>query len=133
MRRADPQPRSVIMTAVPAENRDVVVLITLTVRPEDQQAVVDTIRSAGDPAAVPGLRSISLLRSLDGTQVINHMRWASRDAFDDARAHLPVVGRTRAEVQEIVGDATTHLYEVVDLPAGRTTAAPDPRSDRRSR
>lgn len=103
------------MNLMPTENQGVFVLIALTVRPENQQAVIDTIRSAGDPAQVPGLRSINLLRSLDGTQVINHMRWASKEAFEEARAHLPVIENTRAEVQRLIENAATSIYEVVSL------------------
>jgi heme-degrading monooxygenase HmoA len=96
----------------PTENQGLVTLIVLTVRPENQQTLVDTIRSAGDPADVPGLRASTLLRSLDGTQVINQMHWASKEAFD-ARADLPMVEKTRAEVLQLVENATTNLYEVV--------------------
>ncbi|WP_327140487.1 antibiotic biosynthesis monooxygenase family protein [Nocardia sp. NBC_01327] len=100
------------MNIIPTENPGLFVLIVLTVRPENQQALIDTIGSAGDPAAVPGLRSISLLRSLDGTQVINHMHWAGRAEFEEARAHLPVIEKTRAAAQQLVEHATTNLYEV---------------------
>lgn len=97
------------------EPTDIVVLIELTVRPEHQQTVIDTVRAAGDPGQVRGLRAINLLRGLDGTRVINHMRWTSRQAYEDARAHLPVVKHTRAEVQRLVESATTTVYEVVSL------------------
>lgn len=103
------------MNLIPTENQGVFVLIALTVRPENQQALVDTIRSAGDPAEVPGLRSVHLLRSLDGTQVINHMHWASKEAFEEARATLPVIRNTRAEVQRLIENADTNIYEVVSL------------------
>jgi heme-degrading monooxygenase HmoA len=79
-----------------------------------RQLVVDTIRSAGDPAQVPGLRSINLLRSLDGTQVINHMHWNSKQAYEDARA-LPVVTNTRAAVLRLIEDAATHICERLSL------------------
>ena len=58
------------MNLIPAEGQGLFVLIVLTVRPENQQALIDTIRSAGDPAKVPGLRSINLLRSLDGKNLL---------------------------------------------------------------
>lgn len=94
---------------------DIVVLIELTVRPEHQQTVIDTIRSAGDPGQVPGLRAITLLRGLDGTRVINHLRWTSHQAYEDARAHLTAISNTRAEVRRLVENATTNIYEVVNL------------------
>ena len=103
------------MNVIPAEDQGLFVLIVLTVRPENQQPLIDTIRSAGDPAKVPGLHSINLLRSLDGTQVINHMHWASKDAYEQARARLPVIKNTRAEVQRLIEKAATNMYQVVSL------------------
>jgi heme-degrading monooxygenase HmoA len=105
----------VIVNLIPAEGQGLFVLIVLTVRPENQQALIDTIRSAGDPAKVPGLLSLNLLRNLDGTQVINHMHWASKGAFEEARAHLPMVKNTRAGVQRLIENAATNIYEVVSL------------------
>ncbi|WP_279387958.1 antibiotic biosynthesis monooxygenase family protein [Streptacidiphilus pinicola] len=84
-------------------------------RPERQQAVIDVIRTAGDPGAVPGLRRVHLLRGLDGTQVVNQMLWESREAFEQARAHLPVIERIRAEVERLVEKAVTEVYEVVPV------------------
>jgi hypothetical protein len=55
------------------------------------------------------------LRSLDGTQLVNQMHWASKEAFEAARAHLPMVKDTRAEVLGLIENAATNLYEVVDL------------------
>ena len=104
-----------IVNHIPAKDQGVFVLIVLTVRPGSQQALIDVIRAAGDPATVPGLRSINLLRSLDGTQVINHMHWASQEAYEDASIRLPVIRDTRAEVQRLIEDAATNIYEVVSL------------------
>ena len=103
------------MNLIPSEDQGLFVLIVLTVRPGNQQALIDTIGAAGDPAKVPGLRSINLLRSLDGTQVINHMHWASKDAYEQARDRLPVIRNTRAEVQRLIESAATNIYEVVSL------------------
>lgn len=103
------------MNLIHTEDQGLFVLIVLTVRPENQQALIDTIRSAGDPAKVPGLHSINLLRSLDGTQVINHMHWASQEAYEEARGRFPVIKNTRAEVQRLIQDAATNIYEAVSL------------------
>jgi hypothetical protein len=102
----------------PEESAQVVVVqIALTVRPGNQQAVIDAIRSAGDPGQVPGLLSVNLLRSLDGTRVINQMRWSRREAYEQARAQLPLVRDTRAAVQRLVEGSTTTIYgEVRDAP-----------------
>jgi heme-degrading monooxygenase HmoA len=106
----------VTVNLIPAQDQGVFVLIVLTVRPGQQQALIDTIRAAGDPATVPGLRSIALLRSLDGTQVINHMHWASREAYEEASAGLPAIRDTRAGVQRLIEHAAANVYEAVSLP-----------------
>ncbi|MGT2462872.1 antibiotic biosynthesis monooxygenase family protein [Sinomonas atrocyanea] len=88
----------------------VYVLIVLTVRPENQQAVIDILRAAGDAAAVPGLRSRAVLRSLDGTQVINHMHWDSKEAYDYAHDHHPAIRATRSRVQELIETASANAF-----------------------
>jgi heme-degrading monooxygenase HmoA len=103
----------VTVNLIPAQDQGVFVLIVLTVRPGKQLAVIDTIRAAGDAATVPGLRSISLLRSLDGTQVINHMHWASRQAYEEASAALPAIRDTRAGVRRLIEHAAANVYEAV--------------------
>jgi heme-degrading monooxygenase HmoA len=55
------------------------------------------------------------LRSLDGTQVINHMHWASKEAFEEARAHSPMIENTRAGVQRLIENSAMNIYEVVSL------------------
>src|SRR5215475_5068781 len=95
----------------------VFVVNVFTVRPENPQALVDCIRAAGDPATVPGLLSMHLLRSKDGTQVINHMRWASKAAFDEATAHNAMIADTRDRVGELIEGARPGLYEVIELKA----------------
>jgi heme-degrading monooxygenase HmoA len=90
-----------------------------TVRPENQQALVDCIRSAGDPADVPGLRSMHLLRSLDGTRVINHMHWESEAAFAAASRGNPVIAATRDRVGELIENASPDRYEIIDLSRAR--------------
>jgi heme-degrading monooxygenase HmoA len=101
---------------IPAEDHQGLFAVNVfTVRPENQQALVDAIRSAGDPGEIPGLLSIHLLRSLDGRQVINHMHWASKEAFEEAVAHHPAIEATRAVVEGLIENARPNLYEVVSL------------------
>lgn len=101
------------MNLIPTPNQGVFVLIVLTVQPENQQTVIDTIRSAGDPALIPGLLSLDLLRSLDGTQVINHMHWADRSAFEQARVDIPAIQNVRSDVLGLIESASSNIYEVV--------------------
>jgi heme-degrading monooxygenase HmoA len=90
-----------------------------TVRPENQQALIDTIRTAADPAEVPGLRAMHLLRSLDGTQVINHMQWESEEAFAAATAGNAFIAATRERVHGLIERAGPDRYEVIDLARSR--------------
>jgi heme-degrading monooxygenase HmoA len=90
-------------------------LNVFTVRPENQQAVIDAIRAAGHVEDVPGLRSIHLLRSHDGTRVINHMHWESPEAFEAATAGNAVIAATRRAVMDLVEGARPDRYDVIDL------------------
>jgi heme-degrading monooxygenase HmoA len=63
---------------------------------------------------MPGLRSIQLLRGLDGTKVISHMRWDSQAAFRQATINNPRIAATMQHVAELIEAAEPGLYEVVD-------------------
>ena len=93
--------------------RGVLAINIFTVRPENQQALLDCIREAGDPNSIPGLESMYLLRSLDGTQVINHMQWVSEDAFNQATSGNPVIADTMKQVMRLVEQAGPNRYEIV--------------------
>jgi heme-degrading monooxygenase HmoA len=86
-----------------------------TVRPENQRPLIDCIRAAGHQADVPGLLSMHLLRSLDGTQVINHMHWADEEAFRRATRENPVIAATRRQVDRLIEGAGPNLYEIVEV------------------
>jgi heme-degrading monooxygenase HmoA len=86
-----------------------------TVRPENQQALIECIRDTGRPGDIPGLVAVSLFRSLDGTQVINHMQWTSREAFVQATASDSAIASTRRRVQELIEGAGPNLYEILTL------------------
>jgi heme-degrading monooxygenase HmoA len=59
--------------------------------------------------------SVHLLRSLDGTQVINHMHWADEDAFRRATRENPMIAAAREQVGRLVEGAAPNLYEIVEL------------------
>ncbi|GAA4635388.1 hypothetical protein GCM10023196_080670 [Actinoallomurus vinaceus] len=104
------------MNIVPMPDQGgVLALNVFTVRPADQQSLIDCIRDAGDPADVPGLLSMHLLRSLDGTQVINFMCWTSEDALKRATADHPVIKETRKRVSGLVQRAAPNLYEIISV------------------
>ncbi|KAA9150889.1 hypothetical protein FPZ12_040215 [Amycolatopsis acidicola] len=88
-----------------------------TVRPENQQALVDCIVGAGDPAVIPGLKSMHLLRSVDGTQVINQMHWADEESFSRATKENGLIAATRDKVGALIEGARPGRYEVVPWPS----------------
>src|SRR3954454_21544030 len=91
------------MNIIPSPDEPGVLAVNVfTVRPENQQALIDTIRSAGDPADVPGLRAMHLLRSLDGTQASNHMQRESEEAFAAATATDAFIAATRERVHTLI-------------------------------
>jgi heme-degrading monooxygenase HmoA len=101
---------------LPAAHRpEFFALNVFRVRPENQQPFIDCIRDAGDPAGIPGLLSMHLLRSADGTQVINHMHWADREAFDSAGAGGSVIDAARRAIRQHIEGAGPIRYDVVAI------------------
>ncbi|HEY3506654.1 MAG TPA: antibiotic biosynthesis monooxygenase [Actinocatenispora sp.] len=86
-----------------------------TVDPARQQELVDTIRDAGDPADIPGLRRMYLLRSRVGRTVINHMPWDDEGAFRRALATDPTIRGTMRKVSAVVENARPGEYEIIPL------------------
>ena len=94
--------------------RGLIVTNVFRVRPENQATLVDTIRHGGDPA-VPGLVSMNLLRSEDGTQVINQMYWESRQAFEEAVSHNTEIAATMEAVGRLIEGAGPMRHEIVPV------------------
>ena len=70
------------------KGRDVLTLVNVfTVRPENQQKLVDLLVEATDKTMrkLPGFLSASIHRSLDGTRVVNYAQWRSKTDFDAMR------------------------------------------------
>ena len=70
------------------KGRDVLTLVNVfTVRPENQQKLVDMLVEATDETMkkLPGFISASIHRSLDGTKVVNYAQWRSKTDFDAMR------------------------------------------------
>ena len=100
------------MNIIPAGGAGIVVFNVFPVRPDNQQALVDRIRGAGDVSDIPGLLGMRLLRGLDGTQVINHMRWESRAAFETANGGDPRIATAMKRVHELIEGTGPYRYEV---------------------
>ena len=101
------------MNIIALDGDGVLVFNVFTVRPANQQALVDCIRDAANPADIPGLRSQRVLRSVDGTQVINHMHWDSEAAFRASAAASPVLAATRKRVHELIEGDGPNRFDVV--------------------
>ena len=70
------------------KGRDVLTLVNVfSVRPENQQKLVDMLVEATDETMkkMPGFVSASIHRSLDGTKVVNYAQWRSKTDFDAMR------------------------------------------------
>jgi heme-degrading monooxygenase HmoA len=100
-----------------ADRPDVFAINVFHVRSDSQQQFIDCIRDAGDPADIPGLLSMHLLRGKDGTQVINHMHWATKEALDRAGRDNPVIARTRTAIRQYIDGPGPAPYEVVEIKA----------------
>lgn len=84
----------------------------VSVRPENQQKVVDALRGMGPLKDIPGLLSLQVLRSVDGDKLLTYMRWESPEAFQKAEEQ-PQVQAAIAEVTGLIEDhGTPGLYHV---------------------
>jgi heme-degrading monooxygenase HmoA len=77
--------------------RELLTLINVfTVKPEDQQKLVDLLIEATDKTmrGQPGFISANIHKSFDGTRVVNYAQWRSRQDFEamlqspEARPHM---------------------------------------------
>ncbi len=100
--------------AVISNDRNAIELINIiTVEPEDQQAIVDTVSEILKDIAEkqPGFISFKVYKSLDRARVAYFIRWRSQDEglawFEDIRDALKV-SKSR------VKNADYHLYEVIE-------------------
>lgn len=103
------------MNIIPTAGDGLLAINVFTVRPENQQALVDCIREAGDPAELPGLLSMHLLRSHDGTRVINQMRWTDETALREATRGNTAIAAAMRKVGELVESVGPDHYDVVTL------------------
>ena len=102
------------MNVIQTAHNGVLFINIFSVRPENQQALIDCMRD-GAPTDVPGLVSAHLLRSLDGTKVINHTIWESEEAFRRAIKTSPAIAATRQRVHQFIEGAAPDSYEVIGV------------------
>ncbi|GAB2568011.1 antibiotic biosynthesis monooxygenase family protein [Nocardia heshunensis] len=103
------------MNVIPTGETGIVVFNVFTVRPGNQQALIDCITADADISDIPGLLGMRLLRSIDGTHVINHMCWESEEAMHDALNNDPRIADTRRRVGQLIEGAQPIRCEVAAI------------------
>ena len=101
------------MTTISTE-RDVVTLFNVfTVKPEEQQRLVDVLAEATESVmkGLPGFVSANLHKSLDGTKVVNYAQWRRREDFE-AMLENPEAAPHMREAARIAEKYEPDLYEV---------------------
>ncbi len=99
------------------QNGVLTVINVFTVRPDDQQRLIDHLVESGETLKrlAPGFVSASYHRGLEGDRVANYAQWRSREDYE-AAMRLP-------EVKARIGKAPDfarpdwHLYEVAHVVA----------------
>ncbi|WP_327085389.1 antibiotic biosynthesis monooxygenase [Nonomuraea sp. NBC_01738] len=94
----------------------VTLINVFTVRPDDQQRLIDLLVGATKQimSRQPGYLSARIHRSLDGTKVTNYARWRSRADFQalaanpDAAAHMRRAGELATFEPVLYEVAFTH-------------------------
>lgn len=100
------------MTTISTE-QDVVTLVNVfTVKPEDQQLLVDVLAEAASTMKrIHGYVSSNLHKSLDGTKVVNYVQWRRREDFE-AMLENPEAAPHMREAARIAEKYEPDLYEV---------------------
>jgi heme-degrading monooxygenase HmoA len=101
------------------ERDDYTVIILFGVEPENQKALVDTLATPDEwLLTVPGYRSHTYLRGLDGKLVVNYAQWDSKERYDayhtlpeDERP--PEVQKVRVRARSLATSRTANSYRVV--------------------
>jgi len=107
------------VTEISPARDDYTVILIFGMEPANQHGFLDTLaRPDGWLLEVPGYRSHTYLRGIDGTFVINYAQWASKDDYDrfhtlpeDARPADVQKGRVLA--RELATSRSANTYRVV--------------------
>jgi heme-degrading monooxygenase HmoA len=97
-------------------NPDIVTQITTVKLPPDKQdeALALMMKRAQFMAKQPGLVSICLYRSTDGSHVVNHIQWTDRAKLEAAH-HSPEFRKEWSHFGEITKEIEPCLYDVVHI------------------
>jgi heme-degrading monooxygenase HmoA len=90
------------------ERDDYTVIIVMGVEPDDQKELVELFAQVDEwVKTVPGYRSNSILRGLDGTFIVNFAQWESKERYD--AFHLLPEEERPADVRKMRARARTLL------------------------
>jgi heme-degrading monooxygenase HmoA len=105
------------MNIVPSAAEPRIIALNLfETRPDAQTELVERIRAAGMSAVdVPGLDRMHLLRSTDGRFVMNHMQWASPDAFRAYVSGSALIAATKDDVHRLIVGRGPVGWEIVPV------------------
>ena len=100
------------MTTISKDNNYLTLINIFTVKPADQQKLVDLLTQATDIVKKqPGFISSSLHRSLDGGKVTMYAQWESTDHYNNMRSN-PTASPFLQQAMEIAS-FEPGMYEVV--------------------
>ncbi len=101
------------MTTISTEQGVVTLVNVFTVKPEDQQRLVDVLAEAAPVMKrIHGYVSSNVHKSLDGTKVTNYVQWESREDFE-AMLRNPEAIPHMQEAARIAEKYEPNLYEVL--------------------
>jgi quinol monooxygenase YgiN len=102
-------------TTIRADSEAITLINVFTVRPKDQDRLVQLLIEATENTmkGIQGFISANIHKSLDGERVTNYAQWRSREAFE-AMLKNPVAQKHMAPIQQIASNEP-HLYSVVDV------------------
>lgn len=122
--------RSADTVEISPDRDDHTVIIVFGVEPDDQAALVDALAQPDEwLLTVPGYRSHTILRGIDGTTVVNYAQWDSKERYD-AFHLLPEderpadVRRLREVARSLVTARQANTYRVVHATAAPAAPAP---------
>jgi quinol monooxygenase YgiN len=100
------------MTTLSLDNSLTAVILIFTVKPEQQQELIDTIEEFLEIVRLqPGFVSANLHKSTDGVKVANYAQWQNMEAYEAFRNNAEV--QAKAEKLRQFDTPDSHVYEIV--------------------
>ncbi len=102
------------MITISTENKVVTLINVFTVKPDNQQKLVDMLVEATEKTMkkLPGFVSANIHKSADGVRVANYAQWQSWEDFE-AMLKDPKATEHMKPIMEIA-EFDAHLYEVME-------------------